>query len=59
MVYTRWCLKSRLNDFSGILNGIDYDIYNPETDPLIEKNFNSSHFAQAKKKIIKWHYLKN
>lgn len=43
-------LKSRLNDFSGILNGIDYDIYNPETDPHIEKNFNKQHFFTAKKK---------
>ena len=43
-------LKSRLNDFTGILNGIDYDIYNPETDPLIEKTFNYQHFTQAKKK---------
>ena len=24
--------------FTGILNGIDYDYYNPETDPAIEKN---------------------
>lgn len=43
-------LKSRINNFTGILNGIDYDIYNPETDPMIEKNFNSTHFTQAKKK---------
>ncbi|MDY0210577.1 MAG: glycogen synthase [Acholeplasma sp.] len=43
-------LKSRINQFSGILNGIDYDIYNPETDPLIEQNFNSKHFTSAKKK---------
>lgn len=25
----------------GFLNGIDYDLYNPETDPLIAKNFST------------------
>ena len=43
-------LKSRLNQFSGILNGIDYEIYNPETDTLIEQTFNYKHFSSAKKK---------
>ncbi|XUW99642.1 MAG: glycogen synthase GlgA [Dehalogenimonas sp.] len=32
-------LKERSRDLSGILNGIDYTAWNPETDPVIEKNF--------------------
>ena len=43
-------LKSRLNNFTGILNGIDYDIYNPETDQYLEKTYNDKHFVLAKKK---------
>ncbi|MFC1688005.1 glycogen synthase [Patescibacteria group bacterium] len=32
-------LSSRTNDLIGILNGIDYDIFNPATDPLITAQF--------------------
>lgn len=38
-------LDSILSGFTykttGIVNGIDYDVYNPETDPLIEKHFSA------------------
>ncbi len=30
----------RRNDLKGIVNGIDYSIYNPETDPNIYENYN-------------------
>ncbi|KAF2955215.1 glycogen/starch synthase [Marinitoga sp. 38H-ov] len=33
-------LKIRNEDLYGILNGIDYEIFNPETDKLIPYNFN-------------------
>ncbi len=33
----------------GIINGIDYDLYNPETDPGIYKNYNSKNFRNNKK----------
>lgn len=32
-------LKQFTYKLTGIVNGIDYDVYNPETDPLIFKNF--------------------
>lgn len=32
-------LQSRAKDLSGIVNGIDYDIYNPEKDSLIYKKY--------------------
>lgn len=34
-------LNTMQNKLSGIINGIDTDVYNPETDPLIYKNFNT------------------
>ena len=34
-------LKYRSNVFSGILNGIDYQIWNPEQDPNIEVNYSA------------------
>ncbi|MFH0768959.1 MAG: glycogen/starch synthase [Chloroflexota bacterium] len=34
-------LRYRQRDFVGIVNGIDYEEYNPETDPHIEANYNS------------------
>ncbi|HHV28714.1 MAG TPA: glycogen synthase GlgA [Clostridium sp.] len=32
-------LKNRSKDLYGIVNGIDYDVFNPETDPRIYKNY--------------------
>lgn len=34
-----WLLRSRSNRLVGITNGVDYDIWNPETDPHIAENF--------------------
>ncbi len=34
-------LRYRQKDLAGIVNGIDYGEYNPETDPYIEANYNS------------------
>lgn len=41
-------LNKRSSDLSGILNGIDYDIFNPETDNLIEKNYTSRNLKLGK-----------
>ena len=42
-------LKSRENSLYGILNGIDYDINNPQTDPVLARNYNSNHFIMGKR----------
>ncbi len=34
-------LKQFTYKLTGIVNGIDYDVYNPETDPMIFKNFDA------------------
>lgn len=34
-------LRSRSKDIYGIVNGLDYDLWNPATDPYIAKNYSS------------------
>ncbi len=41
-------MRAKENSLSGILNGIDYDIFNPETDTCIEKNYNAKNFRKEK-----------
>lgn len=41
-------MRARSNCLSGIVNGIDYKEYNPETDPLIEKNYSAKTFRKEK-----------
>lgn len=43
-----YVLELRKEDFVGIVNGIDYDEYNPEKDEIIAKNYTSTSFAKAK-----------
>ena len=45
-----WLLRWRVNDLVGILNGIDYDLYNPEADPMIPLTYSTNNFAAHKKK---------
>ncbi len=43
-------LKARSNDLRGIVNGIDYEEYDPETDPYIEVHYNAKNFRKEKVK---------
>ncbi|MBQ0084304.1 MAG: glycogen synthase GlgA [Clostridiales bacterium] len=38
-------LREMSGKLTGIVNGIDYDVYNPETDPMIYKNFSIENMA--------------
>ena len=41
-------MRARANCLSGIVNGIDYEEYNPETDQYIVKNYNAKNFRKEK-----------
>lgn len=43
-------LRARAHDLRGIVNGIDYDDFNPETDKCIEHNYNAVNFRKEKVK---------
>lgn len=43
-------LQYRKNDLSGIVNGIDYQIYSPVQDEYIKYHYNANTFRRAKKK---------
>ena len=43
-------LWARSNEFYGIVNGIDYEAFNPADDPSIAANFDASNFRKLKKK---------
>ena len=43
-------MQARANDLRGIVNGLDYDEWNPETDPLLSANFSVANFRAMKKK---------
>lgn len=43
-------LSYRKEDLWGIVNGIDYDVFNPQTDPSIEANYSASAFFMGKRK---------
>ncbi|MGC8575883.1 MAG: glycogen synthase GlgA [Caldisericum sp.] len=55
-------LRTRKNDLVGILNGIDYEIWNPQNDPLIYRNFdveNINNKKDNKKRFVEEFGLKN
>jgi len=43
-------LKHRNNVLSGIINGVDYDVWNPETDPILPENYSVAKCKAGKDK---------
>ncbi len=41
-------MRARSNSLRGIVNGIDYDEFNPETDTYIEHNYTAENFRKEK-----------
>ena len=41
-------MRARSNSLCGIVNGIDYDVYNPETDEYIDSRYNQITFRKEK-----------
>ena len=41
-------VRSRGNDMVGILNGLDVDLWDPETDKLIVSNYNADNFVEQR-----------
>ncbi|MDY3766068.1 MAG: glycogen synthase, partial [Lachnospiraceae bacterium] len=41
-------MRARSNCLSGIVNGIDYNEYNPETDPFVTQHYNARTFRKEK-----------
>src|SRR6266513_1755565 len=37
-----WLVRARSNRLAGITNGVDYEVWNPETDPHIVKHFSAT-----------------
>ncbi len=54
-------LRKRRKDLSGIVNGVDYDVWNPETDPFIPAHYSSKDLsgkAECKKHLLQYFGLK-
>jgi starch synthase len=41
-----WLLRERRDRLTGITNGVDYDLWNPETDPHIAANFSAANLSR-------------
>ena len=46
-------LRHRAKDLSGIINGVDYDIWNPESDSRIAKNYDVTSWKEGKSECKK------
>ncbi len=55
-----WLLRLRSNRFVGITNGVDYDVWNPETDAEIETHFNMYNLEgkrECKRQLLRQFHL--
>lgn len=43
-------MRARQHELRGIVNGIDYDVFNPETDTMLVQNYNAKNFRKEKVK---------
>ena len=43
-------MRARANSLRGIVNGIDYDDFDPETDPFIAQKYNAKNFRKERRK---------
>lgn len=52
-------LQTHAIKYGGVLNGIDYDVWNPSSDALLTKNFDAASFADksANKKALRRRFL--
>jgi starch synthase len=41
-------IRTRVDDLQGVLNGLDTDLWNPETDPKLTQNYNVDNFETLK-----------
>ncbi len=44
-----WLLRARADRLAGITNGVDYTIWNPETDPAVAANFSADDLSGKRK----------
>lgn len=42
-------IRARSNHLHGILNGVDYSVYNPQTDSFIAKNYTIENYEEGKR----------
>lgn len=49
-----WTLNQNAHKLLGILNGVDYSVYNPQTDKFIAKNYDAKHveYKEENKKAV-------
>lgn len=55
-----WLLRQRSNRLFGIVNGVDFDVWNPETDTALAAHFNKNDLSgknECKKALLNEFYL--